>query len=1566
MAIMKLKRFSFLVLLGFLTMVLPWVVRAADPTYVLDEEHHFSQTLPAGWHLETNEADLKEGARQGLVLMLKEETPGIGMALMVMDIDFPDFTLDTHVRFSMKKDSEYFKKLKLGEVVEEKIYGMKFLKYDGTGEGSRGPLSMENWQTFQGGRLYMLRFLAKKEDQALLKTKAVAVVRGFKAAGAPFQMPAQPVAKLREAGEDKVEQKELEFILSKSGFAVAAPSEMWVVSPKGKRLWNSSPLLLQEGESEPSAFVEANVSDEIPAGVKPEVAMDRVLAHVKIGLEAAAVTILTKETLNGKTFMHISATGAAGSRVVYRENWATVQGGRIFYFRFEGDKTDSWHVGNFAKHFCKTFRLLDGDVAKNASTPEPLVPEPVPAPEAKEFVVKDQNFALKRPSEGDWVRTPNSMGSETSLTLSEKKHERAILVQTKDLPGMNAPADDFVQNWEQRMKDNPKLRDVSCVERVEINRQPFYHANWLFSPEGKLLYVDTWSTVKEGRFYQFMVLGHAADQDAVVKLARETAEGFRTLGQPLEPPALKELNDGRWGVVSSLGKLGWHLWEEGIKSYPGAILHVYQGMDSTVVVYPLPNASGKLDFLTAAKSLLSQINGLTWEKCESSKRVVIAVGAEEAVEVSCVTSNTDNPIRWVARIIKGKGRYVLVLGSATKNPEAKHPELNDAVAAISLKEFPRQPEPSACTKAERKVIGLLLHTAGLRAQERQEFASAGIYFSEALAWNDNNARTLEGLAVSLRAAGQPKQALEALQTHQDENAKDTALAVLQARLEYETGDLAGMDHLRQIFADGYRGEEDLIALMSMFWEQKKPAEALAIVQKFLEEGGGSRVKRWLATAYDFNDQSAKALELLEELVAEPPFDPENGFRYLEVANNVEAYDKTLKLAAKMKQDGHESARLLMAEGWAHGGQKDWALAKQCFEAVAKQAPNEPIVKEAIARASAALGEGDNSKLKTKLDPLPMPADLESELARAKAQKPPENASGYFEHRVTVLQYEPQKPMVTTIYRSLRVLDISAVQDYATMSFTFDPLTEDLYVNQLIVRNPDGSEAARLKPEEQYIVDESIGSAMATQRKVVRLAVPGLKVGRSIELVLTRREKEALPEFPWQRVTFGTILPSKFEAVVVMSDAAHFTTVGNELFKQRSQVTTKPGQWIAMLRDEPQLVLEEHLPPPDAYMASVCLGASKADWQQLAKDYLKSIREKLEPDETVTNRAKELTKDCHSLEDKVKALAHAVQKEINYQGIEFGRRARIPNAASKVLSCHYGDCKDQALLLRQMLRSVDVPACLALVSTSYDVVRELPSMDQFNHMIVYVPGLPAAFVDTTGRHNPVGDLPPTYYARSAVIMDPDGSRVVDFPPASSFPPDEITTTRQVTFDDTGAARVRETQTTNGEVAATLREFLSASSREERRANYQQMHRQSDWQLDDLQVENLDTPGIPLIVKTEYRISNSGGAWRLPKTWEMSYLSVGFSKERRFPFELFHPIKFSIETTLTSSQPISEETLKSMEATGTSDFMKWQLVHPATNQLRFTGESTRGRFPKERHAAWHESGQKALEALSKPLR
>jgi hypothetical protein len=102
----------------------------------------------------------------------------------------------------------------------------------------------------------------------------------------------------------------------------------------------------------------------------------------------------------------------------------------------------------------------------------------------------------------------------------------------------------------------------------------------------------------------------------------------------------------------------------------------------------------------------------------------------------------------------------------------------------------------------------------------------------------------------------------------------------------------------------------------------------------------------------------------------------------------------------------------------------------------------------------------------------------------------------------------------------------------------------------------------------------------------------------------------------------------------------------------------------------------------------------------------------------------LPEDLRNLAKKGKSLELAqacyeyVQENILYLDIENGLNALIPRQANQTIANKYGDCKDMAMLLHQMLQAFGFESYLSISKTSIKKdTYDFPSIAMANHMIV---------------------------------------------------------------------------------------------------------------------------------------------------------------------------------------------------------------------------------------------------------
>jgi len=187
-------------------------------------------------------------------------------------------------------------------------------------------------------------------------------------------------------------------------------------------------------------------------------------------------------------------------------------------------------------------------------------------------------------------------------------------------------------------------------------------------------------------------------------------------------------------------------------------------------------------------------------------------------------------------------------------------------------------------------------------------------------------------------------------------------------------------------------------------------------------------------------------------------------------------------------------------------------------------------------------------------------------------------------------------------------------------------------------------------------------------------------------------------------------------------------------------------------------------------------------------------------------------------ERVAAALRLVQGQVRYLGIEMGPGSYMPRAPELVFHRRFGDCKDKALLLAALLRSMDIEAEPALVNTvsKQELEKALPSAVQFDHVIVHVKLGPRDYWLDPTRSTQFGDLDSISQSdfRKALPIAPDAQGLVTMArPDSRMNRREV----QVSIDGSGNRDKPALMTVRsryfGQAAERMRADLASQSREQ---------------------------------------------------------------------------------------------------------------------------------------------------------
>jgi transglutaminase-like putative cysteine protease len=395
----------------------------------------------------------------------------------------------------------------------------------------------------------------------------------------------------------------------------------------------------------------------------------------------------------------------------------------------------------------------------------------------------------------------------------------------------------------------------------------------------------------------------------------------------------------------------------------------------------------------------------------------------------------------------------------------------------------------------------------------------------------------------------------------------------------------------------------------------------------------------------------------------------------------------------------------------------------------------------------------------------------------------------------------------------------------------------------------------------------------------------------LSVTITRRQQGHLDEFPFCAESFASGVPVRESIFLLGGDVKDLKY---RTSKQMEPQTLPEG--LCWRWSDPIIAREEPLQQPAAdFLPMLWISDASAKWPNLASNYLASISDRLQEDPDVKNLAQQLTANLTNVNEKIAMLTSYVQTNLTYKAIEFGRRARIPNKPADIMHNHYGDCKDHSLLLQQMLTAAGVPSQLALVNHLGPIQKDLPSLDQFDHMIVYVPGAGGGrFLDCTSKGaDMAGAVPVGLAGQEALVLDPVDPRFVIIPhyPTNAS---RISVEQNFHLVDQTDITVEESLNLEGVHAAYMRGYLLQVPEADRRTMLQNAMGMGDADLTDFKIESLNNTGKPLLLRFSYSLKHqfhrSDNQLRgiLRAGFARSYLTASPVDDRLTPFEITVPL------------------------------------------------------------------------------
>ncbi|MFN0078965.1 MAG: DUF3857 domain-containing protein [Prosthecobacter sp.] len=1107
------------------------------------------------------------------------------------------------------------------------------------------------------------------------------------------------------------------------------------------------------------------------------------------------------------------------------------------------------------------------------------------------------------------------------------------------------------------------------TEKITLNGIDFMRRTCIVRTTEALgipMYFDQWVTTRPGFSWQITCWGPSAGRERLAPEFRTLMESFKVLDEKrIGSPSAVIANVERpaWGYRTQLQANDWKQWPaHGQALADFAALRPLEAL----LVIPVDLGEKAPDLESLATALLGRLD-IPYPSDEGWVAKPWPCAWGDGLEITGSRTVDDTAYDYVLRVAMKDRLAHLHVGWVTKK-KGDLARVRAALDAITL--LPPQGQPPALQASQRQDAGLVFNDIGIALYKRDQFKAAAQWFKRGFEQTSKDAAILGNAADAMEQLGQFKEALQLLAPQMPSFPKSPTLHLRHAYiLSGNNNNEAANAAFLQAISAGLKDENKTLDWLQHLNGKEQFALAAQSAEAWMKKFPGINSRRWHAQTVASAGDAKRGIQLFEELATEFPDDRRVSYDLGEALNDADEHARAAVVAEKLLADGKEAPRALMILGWSQMGRKWYREAKLTFEKVAKKDPENETVQDAVRRASAMLGQGSNSDIKTPVEAVALPAVVQQALTAHPAAKDYGSDQPYaWLLTAKGYHFDPAKPMRHTWHRRAHIYTTEGANDLSSIEFAFDPLSERIFINRVEVRDETGKIIGSA-PGDAYVMDIDNGSA--SHRKKLHFQIPGLRPGCTVEYEVSTEDFGKTETFTFERKLFGD---SAADIVFVTGviDQVQTTTAHTEALQtvREKNLLAWMGFNLPFDPDEPMNGYYEDRVP------GVCFGGMEGTWAEIGEKFLKDIQERFKPESKVTELAAQLTSGMKTPREKIAALAGHVQKEISYTAIEFGTRARRPNPAAQTLQQQYGDCKDQALLLHQLLTAAGIESHLALVNTNWRTQPALPTLDQFNHMVVHVPSLGAGWlIDTTNKNLPPDAWPADDLWHSHALILQPGQVRLGTPQAEPAADSCRVASRRIIRPEGDAWHVEETLTLHGYYAAGMRSaFTGLDTAAQLRKAQSILEKNARVQVHSFTFATLASNTDPARLTISYdvpgRLHDEGGLHRavLPALWETDYLVTTFVKARQTPFLVRYPFRFRSEVIVENIQGVTSASVQALNQSATGTFTRWQLNTAADSKtitIRFEFDSIPGAHPAASYSKWHDEWNAALKAWDRPL-
>ncbi|MCF0216734.1 MAG: DUF3857 domain-containing protein [Fibrobacteraceae bacterium] len=721
--------------------------------------------------------------------------------------------------------------------------------------------------------------------------------------------------------------------------------------------------------------------------------------------------------------------------------------------------------------------------------------------------------------------------------------------------------------------------------------------------------------------------------------------------------------------------------------------------------------------------------------------------------------------------------------------------------------------------------------------------------------------------------------------------------------------------------------EYVINLSDALWGLGQRTQSLVVVQRLYDTQPSSRLGVYLAKTYMGLDQYAEAVDVLYGVRGRFGMSKDLGMTMMDALVFLGRYEEALAISEETLAKDKNDFKIWSMRGkilfYAH----NYKEAEKALTKALSMKSDDEDAKSFLSATKAFLGKADNRTLQKPITPV---EERTGNLKKLLSPQAKEMANEGDFPAVMHYRREALKAEGSNWTRSeemlLEIMDLRGAAIYREFTFDFLPGFDRIFINALEVYDSNWNLKQKVNLNSAYITYATeIGGKNESQ--TAHFPLQELAPGDFVYYQYSRTNIESKGMIPYTDFVSSRDIPVGEASFRIYADTNRFVT---EEYGPLEKVGLKDGmEW--KIKNPVVIRKELYMPVYRDFGAGFML-TGKQEWKNVGEDYQNLIKHQFKQAVSVREKAFEV-KGSKLGDEAVKALVRFVRHDIRYRDVRFGGHSLIPQTAETTLKERRGDCKDMALLLKEMLQTIGIKSYLTAIHLTDAGFELLPTIQQFNHMILYIPKqdrISEMWVDATDKTGNERPVPLDMEGKVALVINGEESHVVTTPILEDDQEHQISIDHRLFINSDGSSEFRDSLVLQGKFASTIRNrFYGRDSKEQQRLLEDFLASGiPDVSISKIDIENLDQFNKPLIMVSTYASKNyfgQGGSelkGRFPNVWERSLFKLPKVNKRHHPIRMPHETGFSYSLQVKAADGRQVVTQYSKKFPRTPDYVSFE--------------------------------------------